>query len=99
MTKHEIELWKKKEHDEFEYLDSIDVKQYLKNNMNVWDCMEHIKDNHNKDYCEKYNDDYGLFNYTNTDDFLDYITKRYPKIKYNESIHYYIHNLEEEDNE
>lgn len=100
MTREEKELWQKKEHDEYEYLDSIDVKKYLKNNDNVWDCMDRISKEHNKLYCEKYNDDFGLFNYTNTDDFLDYIVKRYPHtISYNESIQYYICNLEEEEND
>lgn len=99
MTREEKELWQKKEHDEYEYLDSIDVKKYLKHNANVWDCMDRIKENHNKEYCEKYNDDFGLFNYTGTDEFLDYIVKRYPNISYNESIQYYICNLEDEENE
>ena len=99
MTREEKELWQKKEHDEYEYLDSIDVKKYLKHNMNVWDCMNNIEEDHNKLYCEKYNDDFGLFNYTGTDEFLDYIVKRYPNISYNESIQYYICNPEEVENE
>lgn len=99
MTREEKELWDKKVHDEYEYLDSIDVKKYLKHNMNVWDCMDNIEKDHNKLYCEKYNDDFGLFNYTGTDEFLDYIVKRYPDIGYNESIQYYICNPEEVENE
>ena len=96
MNLEQKQLWQKKEHDEYEYLNSIDIRKYLKHNMNVWDCMNQISKEHNKNYCEKYNDDFGLFNYTNTDDFLNYITKRYPDISYNESIQYYICNLKEE---
>ena len=92
MTLEQKELWKKKERDEFEFLDSIDVRKYLINGMEVTECMNKIKEDHNKEYCEKYNDDYGFFNYTGTDDFLEYIRKRYPDINYNESITYYIYN-------
>lgn len=86
------ELWAKKEKDEYEYLDSIDVRRYLVDGADVWDIMDTIKDKFNDDYCKKYNDNYGLFNYTGTDDFLDYIRKRYPDISYHESIKYYIYN-------
>lgn len=91
------ELWTKKEKDEYEFLDSIDVKKYLVNEANVWDVMDAIKDNHDKEYCKQYNDSFGLFNYTNTDDFLCYIKRRYPNIGYRESITYYICNPDYEE--
>ncbi len=97
MTLEQKELWTKKVHDEFEFLDSIDVKRYLVDKAEVWDCMDAIKNKFNEEYCKKYNDDFGLFNYTGTDDFLDYITKRYPDISYNESTRYYIYNPDYEE--
>lgn len=92
MTKEEIELWNRKEKEEYEFLDSIDVRKFLIHNKEVYECMIAIKDAYNKNYCEKYNDDYGLFNYTGESDFIDYIHKRYPDISSNESIRYYIWN-------
>ena len=95
MTKQEIEFCNQKIKDEFEFLDSLDLKPYLKDREDVYKIMDSIKKDHNKEYCNKYNDDYGFFNYTGTDDFLDYIRKRYPNISYNESITYYIFNPNE----
>ena len=95
MTKQEIEFWNQKVKDEFEFLDSLDLKPYLKNREDVYKIMDSIKKDHNEEYCNKYNDDYGFFNYTGADDFLDYIIKRYPDISYNESTTYYIFNPDE----
>lgn len=94
MTKKKIELWNRKEKEEYEFLDSIDVRRYLVNGAEVEVCMDAIKQKYNEEYCKKYNDDYGLFNYIDTDDFLDYIYNRYPDINYYESTstRYYIWN-------
>ena len=88
--------WLEESKKEYEFLDSIDVKKYLKNKADIWDCIENIKKENDKEYCKQYNDDFGLFNYISSSDFIDYIRHRYPEIGINESITYYIHNPDDE---
>ena len=82
----------KQQNDEFEFLDSIDLKPYLKDFANVWNIMQKIQEEHGKDYYE------GLvFNCIDEDEFMDYLKRRYgSKIYFTESITNYIH-LNEED--
>lgn len=91
----------------YEYLDSIDVKDLLKDSVNVRDCMsliEQVYAKHYKDYMEskysaedieRYELDYSPFNIISTSEFIDYIRKRY-NIKCNEITEYYIINPEED---
>ena len=88
--------WLEESKKECEFLDTIDIKKYLKTNEDVWVCMQKIKEENDKEYCRQYNDDFGLFNCVGESDFIDYIKCRYPEIGINESITYYIYNLDDE---
>ena len=82
--------------DEYDFLDSIDVKKYLKNDEVIWDCMQMIKEENDIEYRKQYNDDFGLFNCVSRIDFIDYIKRRYPEIGIKELTIYYIYNPDDE---
>ena len=39
MTKKKIELWNRKEKEEYEFLNSVDIRKFLIHNKEVYDCM------------------------------------------------------------
>lgn len=81
------EIFTKLQNDEYEFLDSIDLKPYLKNFANVWNIMNQIQKDHGKNYYEGL-----IFNCINEDEFMDYLKKRYGnKIYFTESIINYLH--------
>ncbi len=77
--------WKeviKLQNEEFEFLDTIDISQYIPSNreIDVWELMQTIEKNHSKDYRELY-----IFNVITESEFIDYLKKRY-NIYHRESI-------------
>lgn len=78
------------QNDEFEFLDTINVKKYLKDGAEISDVMNTIEEIHGKDYYEHF-----IFNCIDRDDFMRYIEKRYNNISFNESINYYVRFIEE----
>lgn len=78
---------KKLQNEEFEFLDTIDIKQYIPKTkeIDVWNLMQTIENNHGKDYREPF-----IFNLIDEDEFIDYLKKRYGNISSRESITNYI---------
>lgn len=74
--------------EEYDFLDSIFLDKYIKDGINIYD----IKDAIEKDYAKKRPENV-VFNYMGTDEFLDYLTKRY-NLTYREEINYYIYHKE-----
>lgn len=76
----------KLQNEEFEFLDTIDIKQYIPKvgEIDVFDLMHIIENNHGKDYREPY-----IFNAIGEDEFIDYLKRRY-KLTHRESITNYI---------
>ncbi|WP_304393188.1 hypothetical protein [uncultured Clostridium sp.] len=77
---------------EFEFLDSIDLKPYLKEWADIYDVRDKIEEDYGKDYCEPF-----IFNCIDIEEFMDYLKRRYKnKVYFNEHTTYSIH-LNEED--
>lgn len=72
--------------EETKFLDTIPIEKYLEDGKDIYDIEDEIE----RDYGE-YRPEKIVFNYMNTDEFLDYLVKRYHiKYTYTEEIHYYI---------
>lgn len=85
------EQFTKQFNNEKEFLDSIDLLEFLVDRKEIYDVKNEIKKRYDKEFCKQYNDDYGLFNCFGTDELIDYITQRYyPDITFDESINYYV---------
>lgn len=50
--------WLEESKKEYEFLDSIDVKKYLKDKVDVWDCMQKIKEENDIEYRKQYSVDF-----------------------------------------
>lgn len=83
----DIATFIKLRNDEFEFLDSLDLKPYLKEGLDVYDIMNKIEENHSKDYYEGV-----IFNCIDRDDFISYLKRRYGnKIYFCSHITYSFH--------
>ena len=76
--------------EEREFLNSLPLEKYIKNWIEIYDVMKQIEN------------DYGklrpcgfVFNCMGIDEFLIYLTERYPNLTYSESTHYHLY-LEKE---
>ena len=76
MTYQESLEWQKKEK---EFLDTLDLRQYLVPNAEIKDIMDKIEEEHNDEYkLEEF-----IFNCMDRFEFIEYLEKRY------EDIHFY----------
>lgn len=59
--------------EEIKFLDTLDLKEAIKTHSDVYDLMNYIEETYGKDYkLESF-----IFNCTSTDDFIDYLSRRY----------------------
>ena len=79
----------KEQNKAFDFLNTLDLDAYFENWKDVFDIMAKIEE----DYKGKFSDGL-IFNCISSDDFMDYVMKKYPNIKFNESTHYYVYRLE-----
>ena len=56
---------KKLQNDEYEFLDSLDLRPYLKEGLDIYDLRNKIEEDHSKDYYEGI-----IFNCINIDEFI-----------------------------
>jgi len=75
--------WKEcleKQKQECKFLDTLDLKPFLKSDKSVYDIIEEIE----KQYGENYILEPFIFSYMDHNDFIDYIQKKYTDIKFYE---------------
>lgn len=77
MTWKECLEWIKKEQ---EFLDTINLKPFIKKDKNISDIMEEIEEQ----YGEQYTLEPFIFNCMNKDEFIDYLKERYNDFYYYE---------------
>lgn len=88
----DMEQFTKMQNDEFEFLDSIDLKPYLKEWADIYDIRDKIEKDYGKDYYESF-----IFNCIDIYEFIDYLKRRYGnEIYFNEHTTYSVH-LNKED--
>ena len=83
--------WKILEKSEYDFLDSLDLKQIICENQDkdCYEIREIIEDKYEDEYIEKNTvGDECLFNVISIEEFITYIYKRYG-IKFHEETHYY----------
>ena len=81
------EEFMKRHNDEIAFLDSIDILELMKDFQDVSELMELIEEKYSKDYYEEF-----IFNCISTDEFVDYLQKRYSNDIYiQDHIEYTIH--------
>lgn len=82
--------WKKLQEREFAFLDTLDLRQviYEMKDGSVHDIISKIEDLYEEDYLKSNSEDEMLFNVISSDDFVEYINKRYG-IRYIEEVQYY----------
>ena len=68
--------WNRLQTQEFNYLDELDLKPFLKSGVSVRSIMDILERMFQADYCSKTGDEY-LFNVINEYDFEQYLKKRY----------------------
>ena len=73
------EEFKKLEHQEYNYLNNIDIAKVLADNdcMTVSELITLIENEYEDEYLEKYPNDSCLFNCINTNSFKNYLMNRY----------------------
>lgn len=75
--------WKeclKRQEQECNFLNTLDLKPFLKNDESVYDIMEKIEDK----YGDQYTEEPFIFNCMDHNEFIDYIQKRYKDIHFYE---------------
>ena len=74
MTYQEILKWQKKEKD---FLDTKDLKPFFKNDRSIHEIMDDIEE-----AFDDYTEESLIFNCMDSYEFMDYISQRYPDIKF-----------------
>lgn len=72
--------------EEKEFLDSIPLENYIKDWIEIYDMMLQIEEDYGKlrpSGC--------VFNCTGIDEFLIYLTRRYPNLSYSENTQYHLY--------
>ena len=81
--------WKETQKQEFEFLDSKDLRPYIKNYKYVDEIFDKVLQDLNEEYLNQCKiPDEELFNWISEDEFLTYICNRY-KLTYYEQTRYY----------
>lgn len=74
MTYQENLKWQKKEKD---FLDTKDLKPFFKSDRSIHEIMDDIEE-----AFDDYTEESLIFNYMDSYEFMDYISQRYPDIKF-----------------
>ena len=83
--------WKDTQKQEFEFLDSKDLRPYIKNYKYVDELFDKVLDDLNKEYLKQCKiPDEELFNWISEDEFLTYICNRY-NLTFYEQTRYYLY--------
>lgn len=86
------EAFTKLQNDEFEFLDTIDIKPYLADFKDIYDVEDEIQKDYGKSYCEGF-----IFNCIGVNEFMDYLSRRYSgEVAFDEHITYTVRLLEED---
>jgi hypothetical protein len=82
--------WKKLQEQEYTFLDTLDLRQIIceMKDESVHEIISKIEDLYEEDYLKNNPDDEMLFNVISSDEFVEYINKRYG-IRYIEEVRYY----------
>lgn len=71
------EYWHKIEKQEYEFLDSKDLLPYIDKEKDIYDIICDIENAFEDEYLSEHENDECLFNMISSDEFADYICKRY----------------------
>lgn len=82
--------WKKLQEQEYAFLDTLDLRHliYEMKDESVYEIISKIEDLYEDDYLKSNPCDEMLFNVISSDEFIEYINKRYG-IRYREEVQYY----------
>lgn len=80
------EQYCKEVQEEREFLNSLPLEKYIKDWIEIYDMMQQIEEDYGKLRPSEF-----VFNVTGIDDFLTYLTKRYPNLTYSENIQYHLY--------
>lgn len=80
------EQYCKEVQEEREFLNSLPLEKYIKDWIEIYDMMQQIEEDYGKLRPSGF-----VFNVTEIDDFLIYLTKRYPNLTYSENTQYHLY--------